>query len=74
MQIIVLMTTVYTSLSMWGFTIYLMRLADYFRTRKDRLEVTRLEKNRVYCRVCGKRVGEQMALDEHMKKEHSELV
>jgi hypothetical protein len=59
---------------MWGFTIYLMRLADYFRARKDRLEVTSLGKNRGNCRVCGKRVDEQMALDEHMKKEHSELV
>ena len=53
---------------MWGLTIYLMRLADYFKTRKDRRAVTSFEKNR------GKRVDEERALDEHMKKEHPGLV
>ena len=59
---------------MWGLTIYLMRLADYLKTRKDRKAVTSLEKKRGDCRVCGKRIGEEMALDEHMKKEHYGLV
>jgi hypothetical protein len=51
-----------------------MRLADYLKTRKDRKAVTSLEKKRGDCRVCGKRIGEEMALDEHMKKEHYGLV
>jgi len=59
---------------MWGFTIYLMRLADYFKTRKDRRGVTRFARNIGDCRVCGKRVGEEIALDEHMKKEHPWLI
>jgi len=59
---------------MWGFTIYLMRLADYFKTRKDSRAGTRLKKTRGDCAVCGKRFGEETALDEHMKKEHSGLI
>lgn len=59
---------------MWGFTIYLMRLADYFKTRKDGRAGTSLKKTRGDCAVCGKPVGEETALDEHMKKEHSGLI
>jgi hypothetical protein len=45
---------------MWGFTMYLMRLADYLQGKKD---------NRA-CRICNYVAKNETELSNHMQKEH----
>jgi hypothetical protein len=56
---------------MWGFGIYLMRLADYLKGRKDRRQ--RLQDTKV-CRVCGRNFSDEEELDKHTRKEHPNMV
>jgi hypothetical protein len=62
---------------MWGLTIYLMRLADYLKLRKENKRkknqfMTTMEKR---CRVCGKDFDDnEIELDKHMKKKHPSMI
>lgn len=46
--------------NMWGITIYLMRIADYLKGRKDKKT----------CRICNYIAKDEKILNDHMKKEH----
>jgi hypothetical protein len=56
---------------MWGFSIYLMRIADYLRGRELRRK--RLGGSKV-CRVCGRKFDEEDELDVHTRDEHPNMV
>ncbi len=45
---------------MWGFTTYLMHLADYIQGRKDKRT----------CRLCDYVAKNETELNNHMQKEH----
>jgi hypothetical protein len=45
---------------MWGITMYLMRLADYLQGDKDKKT----------CRICNYIAKNEIALTNHMQKEH----
>ena len=47
---------------MWGFTIYLMRLADYLRGRKRKKERA--------CDVCNQKFGSIEEMEEHRRISH----
>ena len=47
---------------MWGFTIYLMRLAEYLTGRRY--------KKRIQCDVCGQKFGSISETEEHRRKAH----
>ena len=47
---------------MWGFTIYIMRLADYLTGRRY--------KRRMQCDVCGQKFGSISETEEHRRKAH----
>jgi hypothetical protein len=49
---------------MFGFGMYLMRLADYLQGRKDKRT----------CHICNKVLKNRKELDVHMRKEHSTSV
>ena len=46
---------------MWGITMLLMRLADYFQGRKDKRT----------CRLCDYVAKDEIELDSHLKQIHS---
>ena len=50
---------------MWGFTIYLMRLADYLHGRRY--------KNKK-CDICGKKFGSMDDMEEHRRNLHPDAV
>lgn len=63
---------------MWGFGLYLMRLADYLagrshqkeeRTSKTDRHLTTTKK----CQICGKDFLED-TLDDHIKEKHSDML
>jgi hypothetical protein len=56
---------------MWGIGIYLMRLADYLKGRKDRREFVR---GRNICNRCSQNFENEEELEKHTKKEHSNMV
>jgi hypothetical protein len=45
---------------MWGITIYLMHLVDYFR----------IEKYKIKCRLCGSVFKNERDLDTHIRTDH----
>jgi zinc finger double-stranded RNA-binding protein len=47
---------------MWGVTIYLMHLVDYFRGRKYKIK----------CRLCRRIFKNERDLDTHMRTDHKE--
>lgn len=47
---------------MWGFTIYLMRLADYIRGRKY--------EKRMKCNLCGQKFPSIVETEEHRRINH----
>lgn len=53
---------------MWGIGIYLMRLADYLKGRKDRRGFVR---GRSTCNRCSQNFENEEELEKHTKKEHS---
>jgi hypothetical protein len=57
--------------TMWGFGIYLMRVADYLRGRKLRRK--RLGGSKV-CRVCGRIFDKEAELDVHTRDQHPNMV
>jgi hypothetical protein len=50
------------SITMWGFGIILMRLADYFESRKY--------EKRMKCDVCGQKFGSIAETEEHRRNAH----
>jgi hypothetical protein len=60
---------------MWGFGLYLMRLADYLagrkggRTSKTDRHLTATKE----CQICGKDFHED-TLDDHIKEKHSDML
>jgi hypothetical protein len=54
---------------MWGIGIYLMRLADYLKGRKDRSGSVRV--GRSTCNRCSQNFENEEELEKHTKKEHS---
>jgi hypothetical protein len=50
---------------MWGITMLLMRLADYFQGRKDK------SKDKTTCRLCDYVARDERELDSHLKQIHS---
>jgi hypothetical protein len=48
---------------MWGFTIYLMALADYLSGRKY--------KKRMKCNVCGKKFNSITETEQHIRQAHN---
>jgi hypothetical protein len=62
---------------MWGLTIYLMRLADYLKLRKEnrRKKESAYDDNGKRCRVCGKDFDDnEIELDKHMRKKHPSMI
>lgn len=45
---------------MWGFSIFLMQLADYFHGRKSKMK----------CKLCGKSFENSNQIDFHVRTEH----
>ena len=58
---------------MWGFTIYLMRLAEYLQGRKYRKKLEEGRKE-IVCRVCGNNFNKQEELDKHVTTKHSSMI
>ena len=50
---------------MWGITMLLMRLADYFQGRKYK------SKDKRTCRLCDYAARDERELDSHLKQVHS---
>jgi hypothetical protein len=66
---------------MWGFGIYLMRLADWLTRRKYDKEKRRSNEDkqeqltdRKQCHICGKDFDNEVKLDSHMKKKHPNMI
>ena len=63
---------------MWGFGLYLMRLADYlagrsYQNEKRTTEADRLLTTTKECHICGEDFLDD-TLDEHIKEKHSDML